>query len=235
MKAPSKLVVLLTLLIAAGCGASVNAQLKASIDGRVANMSNGTTDHGAPTSEQPPPLVVGQWVQHRSVNEDGENAFTTQKIVGEQGNAYWIETVSESYYGTSIMLMLVTLGDRTDPEQIEVHRLLMKTDDDDVQEQPPGLLGLMSSMWRPALANMNVSWSSLPQEDVSTPAGHFPQTFRRQVTVSLGLSSRTSDSWMHPSVPINGVVRSVGVDYQGSMEVVAFGNDARSDIGVPAQ
>jgi hypothetical protein len=169
------------------------------------------------------------------VNEDGENSITTQKIVGEQGTAFWIETVSESYYGTSTMLMLVNLGDRTDPEQIEVHRVLMKNDDDDVQEQPPGLLGLMSSMWKPALANMNISWSSLPQEDTATAAGRFPQTFRRQVTVSMGFGSRTSDSWMHPSVPINGLVRSVGVDYEGSMEVVAFGSDARSDIGIPAQ
>jgi hypothetical protein len=40
---------------------------------------------------------------------------------------------------------------------------------------------------------------------------------------------------VHPSVPINGLVRSVGVDYEGSMEVVAFGNNARSDIGIPAQ
>jgi hypothetical protein len=216
-----------------GCGASINPQLKASIDRRNAALSQRDTHHEAPTTAEPAALEVGQWVQYRMINEEREVSFTTQKIVGRVGTAYWIELVSETYYGTTALLMLAELGNRTDPEQIDVQRLIQKHDDDEPMEDAL-TLSMLRGSYRSMLADLSISWQGLAQEDASSPAGHFAQAYRKRVEVSALGMTRVSDVWLHPAVPVNGSVRSVGIDYQGTMELIDFGTNATSVIPIPA-
>jgi hypothetical protein len=229
--------ILQTILVAGvlvGCGASVNPQLKASIDARVAHLQPGGPSFGPPETSGPPALHVGDWVRYRDVSEKNENSIITLKIVGQQGNAWWIENCTETYYGRTVTLLLADLGDRTDPDQMSIERAFLKFDDDPAQEQPPHLIGMMSALWKPLLAEMTVRWDEAPQEDAAVPGGSFARAYHRRVTISLSTEHRTFDAWLHPAVPIHGSVKSIGIDYKGRSELIGFGNDATSEIGVPA-
>src|SRR5690606_5483685 len=74
-----------------GCGPSVNQAAKAEVDRRVAALSQTGARFEAPQALEPRPLAVGQWVEYKTVDEDGKPAFMKQKIVGQQGSAFWFE------------------------------------------------------------------------------------------------------------------------------------------------
>lgn len=228
---------LATLIVVAGvlgaCGASVNPQLKASIDAQVGQLPANGPVFGPPQSEALPELAVGDWVRFRDVNDKNENSIMTVKVVGQQGSAWWIENATETYYGRTVTLMLAELGDRTDPEQMKIERVLSKHGDRAPSEQPKAVLGVISSAFKPMLAQLSVRLKGDAQEDAAVPGGSFAQSYRRRVTMSLGGMTRTADTWTHPAVPINGSVKSRGIDYKGETELIGFGRDAVSEIGVP--
>ena len=143
----------------------------------------------------------------------------TQKIVGKEGNAFWFEVESVSYYGENATLMLVTIGDRRDPESMEILRVRTKSDDNPVREEPNLFFGMMKS----ALRELKINWEGLPQESVTVPAGQFAGCYKNRVTASFLGFSQTSDTWAHSAVPISGAVKSVGIDKPTTTELVGFG------------
>jgi len=63
------------------------------------------------------------------------------------------------------------------------------------------------------------------------PAGSFEGCYRARTDAQWGPFRSASDSWAHPSVPLSGTVRSLGVDKPYTMELVAFGTSgATSDF-----
>ena len=147
-------------------------------------------------------------------------------VVGQQGNAYWFETTQESYYHRNDIRLLIAIGDRRDPATYDVQNFAMRTDGK-LQDYPPGMLGLFKSLYKPIVDNLVVNWVNLPREGVRVAAGEFESCFKQRASFSFGPYRQTSDGWSHPSVPINGLVRSVGVDKPITMELVAFGTEAR--------
>jgi len=78
-------------LTAGACGPSIDAAAKADIDGRVSALRSGTQSFPPPTVAMPLPLAPGQWVQLKTVDDKGQPGFMTYKIVGADGDAFWIE------------------------------------------------------------------------------------------------------------------------------------------------
>ena len=67
------------------CGPGIAKAAKADIDQRIAALAHTGQTFPAPTGFVPKPLIVGQWTQHKLVNDKGESALVTYKIVGETG------------------------------------------------------------------------------------------------------------------------------------------------------
>jgi hypothetical protein len=214
-------------VFAVGCGASVNQAYKADIDRRVAALHPGTESYPSSAATEPMPLAVGQWIEVKMLDDKHNPSFMTYKIVGQQGDAFWIETLSQSYTSKSETRMLVNLGNRKDLDAIEVKAFTMRHDGK-LTEYPPDMLGLLKSMWKPFVSALVISWADLPREDAQVPAGSFAGCFKQRSTASFAGYEMTSDAWLHPAVPINGLVRSVGVDKPVSMELVAFGTSGAS-------
>jgi hypothetical protein len=222
----------LFVLVGLGCGQSINASSKADVDKQIASLQRSSKSYEAPASFEPMPLATGQWAKYKLVDEEGHPSIATYKVVGEEAGAHWIEFEQETYYGENVTLMLANLGDRRDPDTIKIHRLKTRNDGT-VQEQPPQVLGLMKSMWKPILSNLVIHWERLPQQPASVPAGTFARCYKQRTTVSFVGISRTSDTWAHPAVPMSGTVKSVGVDKPFTMELIDFGlTGASSSIGI---
>ena len=171
----------------------------------------------------PKPLVIGQWTQHRLTNDKGETSLVTYKIVGEESGAYWVEVANESYYGKTVTKLLLVLGDRTNPSTMEIRAVKTKDKNGKISEFQDPVIHLMRSMWQGSLNMLAVSWQGLPQEAMNVVAGNFAACFKARTDASWGAWHTTSTTWMHPMVPINSLVKSVGIDRPSTMELIGFG------------
>jgi hypothetical protein len=207
------------------CGPSIDPAAKADIDRRIAALQPGSGAIPAPGPGMfaPMPFAVGQWSQYKMANDKNEPSFLTYKIVGQEGDAVWIEMVNETYSGKTIQKMLVAFGSRTDPSQVEIRAVKTRDQKGNVTEMPPPVIQMMQSTYRGAVAMLVINWRGLPQESVSVQAGRFDACFRARTEAQWGPWRSIADSWAHPAVPLSGTVRSQGVDKPFTMELAAFG------------
>ena len=208
------------------CGPSIDPAAKADIDRRVSVLQAGSIVVSAPAPGvfTPLPLAVGQWTQYKMTNDKNEPSFLTYKIVGQDGDAIWIEVVNESYQGKTIQKMLVAFGSRMDPSQVQIRAVTTKDVKGTVTEMPPPVIQMMQATYRSAVAMLIINWQGLPQESATVPAGRFEGCFKTRTDAQWGPWRSVADSWSHPVVPLSAAVRSQGVDRQFTMELTAFGN-----------
>ena len=176
-----------------------------------------------PTVAEPLPLAPGQSITIKNVDQNGQPTLVTYKILGSQDGAYWFEMSIDSYSGHSAMKMLVNVGDRRDPATMDVRAMLMKDNDGRVTELPAETLSMVRGMYQPMLDQLVIRWDQMPQEDAQVIAGTFAACYKGRSTVSFANETTTSDVWFHPAVPVNGMVKSVGVDSPMTTELVDFG------------
>jgi hypothetical protein len=219
------------LLAAVGCS-GINETYKLEVDKRVASLH--ATSASFPQQDgSPQPLAVGQWAEYRLTGSNKRPGFATYKIVGQQGEAFWVETTLTTYSGKQETRMLIDFGDRSDPEKFKVHAVEMRSNDRPM-DIPPGTMQLMSAMWKPVLSAFVIDWAATaPRENASASAGDFAGCYKRRLDLSVGGYHQKTDAWMHPAVPINGIVRSASVGKNPSLtELIAFGNEgAKSAFG----
>jgi hypothetical protein len=207
------------------CGPSIDPAAKADIDRRVSVLQAGSNAVPAPAPGMfaPMPFAVGQWTQYKMTNDKNEPSFVTYKVIGQDGNAVWLEIVNESYTGRTMQKMLVAFGSRMDPNQVEIRAVSTKDAKGRVQDMPPPVISMMQSTFRGVVSTMIISWQGLPQESASVPAGRFDGCFKARTDAQWGPFRSVADSWSHPAVPLSGAVRSQGVDHPFTMELAAFG------------
>jgi hypothetical protein len=207
------------------CGPSIDPAAKADIDRRVSALQPGANAVPAPAPGvfAPMPFAVGQWTQYKLTNDKGEPGFLTYKIIGQEGDAVWVEVVNESYTGRTMQKMLVSFGNRMDPNTVEIRAVTTKDAKGRVQEMPPPVVSMMQSTFKGVISTMIINWQGLPQESASVPAGKFDGCFKARTDAQWGPWRSVADSWSHPAVPLSGAVRSQGVDHPFTMELAAFG------------
>src|SRR5436305_2008810 len=98
--------------VMSACGPSIDPAAKADIDRRVAMLHPGSKTVPGPTAGlyAPMPFAVGQWTQYKMTNDKNEPSFLTYKIIGQEGDAVWLEMVNDTYHGRTIQKMLVAFG-----------------------------------------------------------------------------------------------------------------------------
>lgn len=212
---------LVVVFFVLSCAPSIDTAARAGVDRRVAGLKNSGRTFGAPASPVPMPLATGQWATYKFTDGEGQPSFLTMKLVGQEGAAYWYETLQESYYGRTEMRMLVDFGDREAIGSINIKAAKMR-DSNGVTDYPEPTIKLMNSVLRGQLGPIVFNWSDLPQEDTSAPAGQFAGCFKGRSELSFAGYKAASLVWGHPSVPLGGMVRSRG-DNNTSGELVAFG------------
>lgn len=213
----------LCALALAACGPSIEPAAKADIDGRMAALQSAGGTIPAPPSFEPLPLVAGQWSQYKMIDDKGQPSFLTYKVLGEEGGAFWIETLHESYYGRTAQKMLLAFASRTDPTQIEIRAVVTLDKRGNINPMPPGMMPMLQSMFRGVVSALVINWAGMPQESAAVPAGRFDGCVRARSDAQWGPWKSTADSWHHPAVPLSGLVRSQGIDHPFTMELVAFG------------
>jgi len=218
------------LVFASACGPSINQAAKADIDRRVASLSTSAQGFPAPIAFEPMPVAVGQWAEYWVADDKGEPSFMRMKVVGESSGAHWFEIESETYFGKSAMLYLMSFGDRKNIDTIEIKTVRQMDNDGKVQEFPPELIGMMQSIYKKNLGVLIISWENKPQEDATSPAGKFSSCYKVKSDVAIMGYNSSSMSWSHPSIPLSGMVKSEGIDNKNTMVLTGFGTAGAKSV-----
>jgi hypothetical protein len=213
----------LTLALLSACGPSIDAAAKADIDRRVAALGPSQQTFPAPSGFVPMPFAAGQWTRHKLVDDKGQPSFVTYKILAQEGDAFWMEIVTDSYTGRTMMKMLVAIPNRMDPSSIDIRAVSIKDRAGHVTNIDGPLLQMLRGSYQSAVSTLVISWQGLPQEDANVPAGAFAGCFRARTDASWGPWHSANTSWSHAAVPVSGLVKSQGIDKPTSMELVEFG------------
>ena len=222
------------LLVAASCskpsGASPNSGTSASTT--VAEPPAPGGEVARPTSTELAPFAVGQWSKYRTTMDDGTTAEITYKIVGEERGAHWIEIVRGAAEAGTVMQLLVKLTSRSDPNGIEIKAARIRMPNSEMRELGEDKLGPTADGYKKALADVFVpSLTGSPQEDVTVPAATFRGAYKRQQKTDVAEGSPDQVVWLHPAVPISGVVKSEEVGKPGKTELLTWGaSGAKSEM-----
>ena len=140
----------------------------------------------APTSFEPLPLVAGQWSQYKMIDDKGQPGFLTYKVLGEEGGAFWIETLHESLLRANGAEDVARLRQPDRPTQIEIRGVVTLDRRGNVNPMPPTMLPMLQSMFRGAVSALVVNFQGLPQESAAVPAGRFDGCFRARSEAQWG-------------------------------------------------
>ena len=169
------------------------------------------------------PLAVGQWTRHSVRRADGTSSEMSYKVVGTEGDAFWIEIESGAPGSGTVISLLITLKDRKDPASSDILAARMKLPGQEMREVRGDSLNSTKDAYKKNMAQMFVpGLAGMAQEDVTVPAGTFKGCYRRSEKTDVGDVHSETTLWTHPSVPITGLVRSKAKDGTG-LELIAFG------------
>lgn len=220
------------------CGPSINPQTKARVDAWRGALSSGEqVFHQAGVAR--PPFESGQWAEYLEIDSEGRPAQVTYKIVGREGNAFWMETERTSYLGHDVAKMLLEVPDWQQPSGWVFRRIIMQKDAEPPQEMPPFLLGMVGN---PILSGLRFEVQDQPPETITVPAGAFQGAVASRASVEVtGLGKFESVTWVHGRVPVTGYLKTASADGKYRAELTAFGDTgaesaivgAVTPIGVP--
>jgi hypothetical protein len=222
MRALASLALLLAIATPA-CGPSIDPAFRRDLDRKLATLE--TSEQTYPPSESflPMAFVVGQWTQHRILDEKGQPTLLTYKLVGQENGGYWIETVIEDYNGRRALKLHVALLSGRDPAGMEIRAVRIKQGSGAPVDVDPNVLAGTQSDYRHVLGLLTGTWEGLEKDDAKVPAGRFIGCYKSTSQKPWGPWTRPSMTCAHPSVPLSGVVRSQTADRSGVMELVNFG------------
>lgn len=227
---PTLLAPLLLFLVTA-CSPSINPQLKAGVDGRLAMVQTSSESYSADST--PAGYQAGQWLQYKTLDEKGHPSIMTYKLIAVLDGGFAIETVSESYYSRDASYMEIRYAIGAPLSSIEVLRVVSSNNNEAPIEMDGMSLSLMDSMYKKLAGQLFYSQVPGPSgASVSVPAGTFGSCSEMDSTLSFGPWTFASHSWHHPAVPMHGMVKSERTDGKpGSSELLAFAqNGAESEI-----
>lgn len=184
----------------------------------------------------PKTWAPGQYVVVGQLSKGKRDSITTTLVVGKVGNGWVIENVSIDKSGKeSVMQMLLGNYDAAmktgDASQIELVWIKTLEKDGSVTKTEGQSLMVMKALMKSAYEKMIVNISEyVDGGSVQIPAGTFAGT--TVVTAKTKILGKTieTESWFHPAVPVNGMVKSRSKDDKSVSELITFGFDGKPRI-----
>jgi hypothetical protein len=177
--------------------------------------------------EHPMHYDVGQYVVTGMTGPSGRSIMK-MAIVGKEQNGWILETHSLTQNSESTTQMLVlgmeTVNNTGRIDGLDIVWVKIKP-----EGQPATLIeGPMLTMTKGLYKKMLAGLEFRPQEmsygkTVKVPAGNFEGTSKIHSEVAFMGKKYLSDTWIHPSVPINAMVKSVSNGGETIIELLDFG------------
>lgn len=210
-----------------GCGPSVNPLLQKKIND-ITTKSSGGSFKMAGKFMKPMPWAVGQWVMTVTTNADGVKSLSKTSLIEKSGDNWTIETWSLTESKEDMMQMVIggmeKMQESGNPDDMEIISIKVKDENGNISNIDGVVLSMTKGFYKKMLPNMNVKVEGgIDGGAVTVPAGSFAGTWKVNAEVSFLGSKFVSDSYFHPDVPINGMVKSVADEKKITTELHSFG------------
>jgi hypothetical protein len=224
-----KLVLALPLALACACAPSINPKMQSATNGLL-GASRAKHSEAAAKAFAPQGWVVGQWAMFKVVDtKEQRPAVMKISVVGKDGDAIWVETEMQDWFRHSISKMLYTKMPRSGEEAADaILKIVTKADDQPVQvldftSNQPGI-AMMKSMMKSTFQGVFVPEVEMGKpEDVTVAAGDFKGCATMTARASVGPVKTDTRAWLHPAVPLNGIVKAEATDGSSTMELLDYG------------
>lgn len=187
-----------------------SASVSASSQPTSAPSSAGSASAAGPDANgpfAPMPLAVGQWFRIRITN-DGKVSHSTYRLVGREPDGMWIlEVDNESSGGPMTIELILDFGDRMHVDTVRLRSARVKL---------RGTITVLPASGSQALLREIAPTLVLPEldpkkrVDVTVPAGTFKACYTGFSKAKVMGQSLEQTTFLHPSVPINGLVKGEG-------------------------
>ncbi|MBR9976718.1 MAG: hypothetical protein KFH87_01400 [Bacteroidetes bacterium] len=219
----------LTLMILVGCGASINPVTQQRVVEWFGKTSS-TSYNATSAFQRPMTYKVGQYVVYGITDGDDRSVYRTA-LVGKDGDAWIMETKNISAYGESTTQMAVRglekVYESFDIDDMDILWVKMQQDDGQVQTIDGMTLSLVKGTYKKSLTGLVMRFDAgQTTGSVRVPGGTFDGCTKVTSKVETFFGDYESDVWLHPEVPLNGVVRSVSKDNDTVSDLLEFGSDA---------
>jgi hypothetical protein len=232
MSRPSLVVLLSCLAVVAwtGCAVAPNPELQAEVDTRVTAIQASDRVYQGKMPYVRLPLAVGQWAEYLAHDEEGRPYLLRQEVVGQEGDAFWIQQAVTSYFDRSMARMLVANFGHPDATKIKILKLFLRDSSGKTTDSTEAAPIIEEKI----LARMSFKVTGDKSTTLKVPAGVFENTLMQRIGSQDADASLSTQEWVNSEVPISGVVRARFCDGSRLQELVAFGLTGAKDEGAPS-
>ncbi|MBF0234933.1 MAG: hypothetical protein HQK65_18145 [Desulfamplus sp.] len=226
MMTRKSIIVILSFFLTA-CAPAIKPELVKKVDG----YYNTTTSKSYKTSKKfkkAIPYAVGQYVITGTTDDKGRRSITKTSVVGRQSGGWILEIYSVTPSSESTTQMLIKGIDSVyqtgNLDNLDIIWVKMKSEDGSIQTIDGPALQFTKALYRKALSGLELDLTMLEDGGtITVPAGLFKGTTKSTSTGSFLGMTFSADSWYHPDVPVNGVVKLVSKKDKMAMELLKFG------------
>ena len=159
--------------------------------------------------------VVGGWSEYQMTPKGEPPSKMKIAVVGQEGDAYWYETVMEAKREGRVMTKILVSGDPSDQKNIK--RMIFKSGNEPAMEMPVQMMEQPSTQ-----KGQPGKIIDKGTETVKVPAGTF-KTQHMQYQ-----NGEVVDSWIYKDISPYGMIKSVSKDFE--MVLIGYGTGAKTLI-----
>ena len=219
---------IITALVLSGCSGS---QKKAGpFDSMI---KNGNKTFASKKFTKPKPWAPGQYVVIATLDDGEIESVAKTTVVRKEAGGWVFETVTTEDDGKSSGMQMLVKGMDTaiaknDASKIKVLWIKMLQKDGSVEKIEGDALMFYNAILQTTWNNLLISGTTTAGGAVKVPAGNFAGTTKMHTAVKVLFVTVEGDSYLHPDVPINGVVKTVSDD--SVTELIDFGFNGKAVI-----
>lgn len=191
------------------------------------NAAKSDTYQASEKYKRPIAYAVGQYIV-TGMTHASERTVEKMALVGKQGNGWIIEMQSLAPRTESITQMLVRGMEAAqasgDIEGLDIVWVKIKSEDGSVQTIQGPTLTMTKGLFKKALAGLeNKFQMPVDSAAIRVPAGTFNGAVKASSEGAFMGKKYHADIWLHPTVPINGMVKSIHKDSDIKTMLLDFG------------
>jgi len=183
---------------------------------------------------KPMKWAAGQYVVSGTIDDGEKKSITKSLVVGKENGGWIFETITtnedKEVTGMQMLMKGYDLAvAKSDPSQIKVEWVKVLDKEGKVNKvEGEGLLFynmILKSTWN----NIVIKGADYTAGGaVTVPAGNFAGTTKLHTAVEILFTTVEGDSFLHPDVPVNGVVKTSSKDVV--TELIDFGFNGKAVI-----
>lgn len=186
--------------------------------------------------KKPMPWKAGQYVETENLTKGKRESLSKTLLVGKEKNGWIVESVTVDKKGKRSVSQTLFLGmeeaiNSGKAGGVTVGWMKMRNEDGTIQTIEGEQLAFYNLLAKGSLDSMVIDILAFTDGGtVAVPAGVFAGTNQVNGTVKIMGMKIETESWYHPSVPVNGMVKSRSKDGKTESRLVSFGFDGKSEM-----